>query len=93
MHITYSKKLDSQILNTAVRKMVIFPHGVYTVIYKRRSGGKRAGQMEASLQKGRLVNGRNCVRAVHLGKLGDVTKERLYEASFAVERKLAALAA
>ena len=94
MRITYFEELDSQLLNTAVRKMVIFPHGVYTVTYKRRSksSGKRAGQMEASLQKGRLVNGRNCVRAVHLGKLGDISKERLYEASFTVERKLAALA-
>ena len=49
--------------------------------------------MEASLQKGRQVNGRNCMRAVHLGKVGDISKERLYEASFVVERKLAAMAA
>ncbi len=95
MRITYFEELDDQFLNTAVRKMVVFPHGIYTITYKRRSkrAGNRAGQMEASLQKGRLVDGRNCVRAVHLGKLGDISKERLYEASFAVERKLAALAA
>ena len=95
MRITYFDELNSQFLNTAVRKMVIFPHGVYTITYKRRSksSGKRAGQVEGSLQKGRRINGRNYVRAVHLGKVGDITKERLYEASFAIERKLAALVA
>jgi hypothetical protein len=95
MRITFFEELDHAFLNTAVRKMVVFPHGVYTITYKRRgrNDGKRAGQVVASLQKGRRVNGRNRVRAVHLGKLGEVTKERLYEASFAVERKLAAMTA
>lgn len=95
MRITYFEELDTTFLNTAVRKMVVFPHGIYTITYKRRgrNAGKRACQMEASLQKGRQVNGRNCMRAVHLGPVGQISKERLYEASFVVERKLAALGA
>jgi hypothetical protein len=94
MRITYFEELDSHFLNTAVRKMVVFPHGVYTIIYKRRgrNAGKRASQLEGSLQKCRHIIGRNCIRAVHLGKVGEITKERLYEASFTVERKLAAMA-
>jgi hypothetical protein len=94
MRIIHFEELDSQFLNTAVRKMVVFPHGIYTVIYKRRSknDARRPGQVEASLQKCRHIDGRNCVRAVHLGKVGEITKERLYEASFVVERKLAAMA-
>ena len=93
MRITYFEDLDNQFLNTAVRKMIIFPHGIYTITYKRhgRNAGKRSGQLEASLQKARRINGRNCMRAVHLGAVGEVTKDRLYEASFIVERKLAAL--
>ncbi|MFQ5434704.1 MAG: hypothetical protein ACE5FD_07490 [Anaerolineae bacterium] len=95
LRVTYFEELDKRFLNTAVRKMVVFPHGIYTITYKRRgkNAGKRAGQMEASLQKGRRIDGRNWVRAVHLGKVGEITKERLYQASFAVERKLAALGA
>jgi hypothetical protein len=75
--------------------MVIFPHGIYTITYKRRGrhDGKRAGQVEASLQKMRQVNGQKLLRAMHLGPVGEITKERLYEASFAVERKLAAVCA
>ena len=95
MRITFFEELDTTFLNTAVRKMVIFPHGIYTIIYKQRSrnAGKRAGQVEASLQKMRQVNGQKRLRAMHLGPVGGLTKERLYEASFAVERKLAALSA
>ncbi|MCB8979874.1 MAG: hypothetical protein H6657_20890 [Ardenticatenaceae bacterium] len=95
MRITFFEELDPAFLNTAVRKMVVFPHGIYTIIYKQRSrsAGRRAGQVEASLQKMRQVNGQKLLRAMHLGPVGDLTKERLYEASFAVERKLAALSA
>ena len=95
MRITFFEELDPTFLNTAVRKMVVFPHGIYTICYKRRgrNAGKRAGQVEASLQKMRQVNGQKLLRAMHLGPVGEITKERLYEASFAVERKLAAIAA
>ncbi|MCB8924005.1 MAG: hypothetical protein H6652_00090 [Ardenticatenaceae bacterium] len=95
MRITFFEELDPTFLNTAVRKMVVFPHGIYTICYKRRgrNAGKRAGQVEASLQKMRQVNGQKLLRAMHLGPVGEITKERLYEASFAVERKLAAITA
>ena len=95
MRITFFEELESTFLNTAVRKMVIFPHGIYTITYKRRgrNAGKRAGQIEASLQKMRQVDGQKLLRAMHLGPVGEITKERLYEASFAVERKLAAVCA
>jgi hypothetical protein len=47
--------------------------------------------LQASLQKGRQINGRNYVRAIHLGNLGDITKEGLRAASFAIERKFTCL--
>lgn len=86
MRITIFEELDTTFLNTAVRKMVVFPHGIYTVIYKQRgrNAGKRAGQVEASLQKMRQVNGQRLLRAMHLEPVGTLTKERMYEASFAV---------
>jgi hypothetical protein len=95
MRITFFEELDTTFLNTAVRKMVVFPHGIYTIIYKQRSrkADKRTGQVEASLQKMRRVNGQKLLRAMHLGPVGEITKERLYEASFAVERKLASITA
>lgn len=95
MRITFFEELEPAFLNTAVRKMVVFPHGIYTITYKRRgrNAGKRAGQVEASLEKARQMNGRNLLRAMHLGPVGQITKERLYEASFAIERKLAAVSA
>ncbi|MFZ1398472.1 MAG: hypothetical protein WAS33_16330 [Candidatus Promineifilaceae bacterium] len=49
--------------------------------------------MEASLQKMRQVNGQKLLRAMHLGPVGEITKERLYETSFAVECKLATITA
>ncbi|MBK8904518.1 MAG: hypothetical protein IPM53_25290 [Anaerolineaceae bacterium] len=95
MRLTFFEEVDTTFLNTAVRKMVVFPHGIFTIIYQQhgRNAGKRAGQVEASLQKMRQVNGHKLLRAMHLGPVGALTKERLYEASFAVERKLAALSA
>jgi hypothetical protein len=95
MRITFFEELDQTFLNTAIRKMVVFPHGIYTITYKRRgrNAGKRAGQVEASLQKMRQVDGQKLLRAMHLGPVGEITKEQLYEASFAIERKLAAVCA
>jgi hypothetical protein len=93
LRVAYFEELDTAFLNTAVRKMIIFPHGIYTITYKRRGrgDGQRAGQLQASLQKGRQINGRNYVRAIHLGNLGDITKEGLRAASFAIERKFTCL--
>jgi hypothetical protein len=45
--------------------------------------------MVAALQKGRRVNGRICSRQVHLGPAGQLTKEKLWERSLELERKLA----
>jgi len=39
------------------------------------------------------VNGQKLLRAMHLGPVVEITKERLYEASFAMKRKLAAISA
>jgi hypothetical protein len=53
-------------LNQARRKMVVLPHGIYTIIYKRRGcrGDEAVGHIEGSLQKEVSVNGRPVVRAV-----------------------------
>jgi hypothetical protein len=80
-------------LNQARRKMVVLPHGIYTIIYKRRGwrGDEAVGHIEGSLQKGFSVNGRSVVRAVSLGKVGEITKERLLESARQLEAKLASL--
>ncbi|MFQ5578597.1 MAG: hypothetical protein ACE5G8_16590 [Anaerolineae bacterium] len=93
MRIAYFEELSSHWLNQAVRKMIVFPHGIYTITYKRRSRkpGQAVGQMEASLQKSRFVNGRSVMRAVSLGRIGEITKERLWASSRQLEQKLASL--
>lgn len=88
--LTYLEELSPTRLNQPKRKMVVLPSGIYTIIYKRRGRrrGQTEGQMEASLQKGRSINGRPVVRAVSLGKVGNITKERLLESSYRLEQKL-----
>lgn len=88
--LTYFEELSHDWLNQPKRKMVVLPDGIYTITYKRRGRrpGQTVGQMEASLQKGRRINGRPVVRAVSLGKVGSITKEKLLESSLQLERKL-----
>ncbi|MCP4423812.1 MAG: hypothetical protein GY803_04905 [Chloroflexi bacterium] len=95
MRIAYFEELSVHWLNQAARKMIVFPHGIYTVAYKRRGRrkGQAVGQMEASLQKSRFVNGRSVMRAVSLGRVGGITKEQLWAASRRLEQKLASLSA
>jgi hypothetical protein len=47
--------------------------------------------MEGLLQKGFSINGRPVVRAVSLGKVGEITKERLLESAQRLEYKLKVL--
>lgn len=83
LRLAYFEELSVPWLNQAVRKMIVFSHGIYTITYKRRGRrpGQAVGQMEASLQ------------AVSLGRVGDITKEQLWAASHRLEKKLAALCA
>ncbi|MCP4421871.1 MAG: hypothetical protein GY805_35100 [Chloroflexi bacterium] len=88
--LAYYEELSPYSLNQPQRKMVVFPNGVYTITYKRRSckTGKGAGQLEGSLQKSRSINGCSVMRAVSLGRVGDITKERLLASSRQLKRKL-----
>jgi hypothetical protein len=89
VRLCYFEELTSHWLNQAKRKMVVLPEGIYTITYKRRGrrNGQAVGQMEGSLQKGFRVNGRSVVRAVSLGKVGEITKERLLASAQRLERK------
>ena len=69
------------------RKIVVFPHGIYTITYRRDR--RRGCGMLASLQKGRRVNGRVRTRQVHLGPAAQLTKEKLWQKSLELERRLA----
>lgn len=91
--LAYFEELSPYWLNRPRRKMVVFPHGIYTITYKRRGRktGQTAGQLEGSLQKGRSINGRSVVRAISLGKVGEITKKRLLESSHQLEQKLEGL--
>jgi hypothetical protein len=93
MRLCYFEELTPYWLNQAKRKMVILPQGIYTITYKRRGRkrGEAVGKMEGSLQKGFSINGRPVVRAVSLGEVGEITKERLLESAQQLEAKLANL--
>jgi hypothetical protein len=87
MRVQWFETLSEGWLKLAQRKIVVFPHGIYTITY--RQDKRQPGKMVAALQKGRRVNGRICSRQVHLGPAGQLTKEKLWERSLALERKLA----
>jgi hypothetical protein len=93
VRLCYFEELTPHWLNQAKRKMVILPNGIYTITYKRRSRkrGKTAGQIEGSLQKGFSINGRPVVRAISLGRVGAITKERLLASAKQLEHKLKGL--
>jgi hypothetical protein len=95
VRLCYFEELTTSWLNLAKRKMVVLPNGIYTITYKRRGrrNGQAVGQMEGSLQKGCRLNGRSVVRAVSLGKVGEITKERLLASARQLEHKLARLPA
>jgi hypothetical protein len=88
--LAYFDELSFTWLNHPCRKMVVFPNGIYTITYKRRGRrpGEAAGVMEGSLQKGKRINDRPVVRAVSLGKVGEISKERLLASKLKLERKM-----
>jgi len=87
MRVQWFETLSEGWLKLAQRKIVVFPHGIYTITY--RQDRRKPGKMVAALQKGRRVNGRICSRQVHLGPAGQLTKEKLWDRSLELERKLA----
>ncbi|MBK8986247.1 MAG: hypothetical protein IPM39_09225 [Chloroflexi bacterium] len=95
MRVQWFETLSEGWLKLAQRKIVVFPHGIYTITY--RQDRRKPGKMVAALQKGRRVNGHFdklsasciCSRQVHLGPAGQLTKEKLWERSLELERKLA----
>ena len=93
LRLCYFDELTPYALNQANRKMVVLPHGIYTIIYKRRARkrGQREGRLEGSLQKGARINGKPVVKAVSLGAVGAITKERLLTSAQTLERRMAKL--
>jgi hypothetical protein len=93
LRLCYFEELTPYWLNQAKRKMVVLPNGIYTIFYKQRSRrpGETVGRLEASLQRGFSFNGQSLVRAVSLGPVGSITKERLLESARQLERKLKGL--
>ncbi|MCB8944364.1 MAG: hypothetical protein H6658_11495 [Ardenticatenaceae bacterium] len=91
--LCYYEELSTYWLNQAQRKMVVLPHGIYTITYKRRGRrhGQKEGCLEASLQKGVSVNGKPVVRAVSLGAVGQITRQRLLTSSHRLDRKMVQL--
>lgn len=87
--LVHFEELSLAWLNQPKRKMVVLPMGIYTVIYKKRSGKPReaTGDLQVMLQKCRSVNNRSVIRAVSVGKLGQVTKEDLLAATQRLEQK------
>ena len=77
-------------LNSGQRFIVILPHGAFTVSYYYHKGkGKEIGR----IQMGRRVNGKVQNRTVELGKVGHITRQRLWQQSLLLQEKLAVLEA
>ena len=91
LRLCYFEELTPYLLNQAQRKMVVLPQGIYTITYKRRARrrGQTEGQLEGSLQKGVRINGKLMVRAVSLGAVGTITKERLLTSVQTLARRMA----
>jgi predicted transcriptional regulator len=86
MRVQWFEQLRPGWLKRPQKKIVVFPHGIYTITYKADS--RRPGLIAASLQKGRRVNGRIRTLQVYLGKAEDVTKQLLWEKSLTLEKRL-----
>jgi len=86
MRVQWFETLREGWLQRPQRKIVVLPHGIYTLTYKQDK--RRSAEMLASLQKGRRVNGRIRTRQVYLGPAQAVTKELLWEKSLVLERRL-----
>lgn len=88
MRVQWFETLREGWLQRPERKIVVLPHGIYTLTYKQDKR-RRSEEMLASLQKGRRVNGRIRTRQVFLGPAGSVTKDLLWAKSLELERRLA----
>jgi hypothetical protein len=87
MRLQWFEALRPDWLRRPERKIVVFPHGIYTITYKQDK--RRGGEMVASLQKGRRVNGRVRTKQVYLGPASAVTRKLLWEKSLLLEKRLA----
>ncbi|MBK8129261.1 MAG: hypothetical protein IPK53_10210 [bacterium] len=58
MRVQWFEALSECWLKLAPRKIVVFPHGIYSIT--SRLDRRKPGKMVAALQKGRRVNGRIC---------------------------------
>lgn len=87
MRVQWFETLREGWLQRPQRKIVVLPHGIYTLTY--RQDKRRSAEMLASLQKGRRVNGRVRTKQVYLGPARAVTKELLWEKSLVLKRRLA----
>jgi hypothetical protein len=86
MRLQWFETMREGWLQRPQRKIVVFPHGIYTITYKQDR--RRPDRMVASLQKGRRVNGRIRTRQVYLGPAASVTKEALWAKSLELEKRL-----
>jgi hypothetical protein len=89
LRLQWFEELRPNWLRRPERKIVVFPHGIYTITYKQDKRRGRDSEMVASLQKGRRVNGRIRTKQVYLGPASTVTKELLWEKSLLLEKRLA----
>jgi hypothetical protein len=89
LRLQWFEELRPNWLRRPERKIVVFPHGIYTITYKQDKRRGRDSEMVANLQKGRRVNGRIRTKMVYLGPASAVTKELLWEKSLLLEKRLA----
>ncbi|MAT97769.1 MAG: hypothetical protein CL608_11545 [Anaerolineaceae bacterium] len=90
LRLQWWEEVTEAALNSGQRFIVILPHGAFTVSYYYHKGkGKEIGR----IQMGRRVNGKVQNRTVELGKVGHITRQRLWQQSLLLQEKLAVLEA
>ena len=90
LRLQWWEEVTEAALNSGQRFIVILPHGAFTVSYYYH---KRKGKQIGRIQMGRRINGKVQNRTVELGKVGHITRQRLWEQSLVLQEKLAVLEA
>lgn len=90
LSLYHHDELTPEIMNRNAPWVVVLPHGAFRV-YIKNPNGERGRKPAASFEAGVKVQGRLRVRKVRIARLGQVTYERLVQASFEIQQKLAHL--
>jgi hypothetical protein len=87
LSLFHHEELTPEIMNRNAPWVVFLPHGAFRV-YIKNPNGERGRRPAAAYEIGVNVQGQLRVRKVHIARLGQVTYERLVQASLEIQQKL-----